>query len=102
MEKEASKLKAALEANPPEKKSFWALKKASKMKKVEATKPLLPPGTSLVGHTSKLPHRMRAQYDKTRRRLRKKQRIVTDKRAKEKKRQHRKEQAIIRSKARWG
>lgn len=40
----------------------------------------LPPGTILVGQTSKLPHRMRAQYDKTRKRLRKKQRATNDRR----------------------
>jgi len=50
-------------------------------KKDEATTDIeLPLGTILVGQTSKLPHRMRAQYDKTRKRLRKKQRDAIQRR----------------------
>ena len=96
-----AKEKAAKEANPPKKKSYWALKREAGAPVVEV-KPLLPIGTTLVGDTSKLPHRMRAQYDKTRKRLRKKQREAIQRRIQEKKRIHRKEQARLRRKAWYG
>lgn len=83
---------AALEAKPRKQRALETL--------VPLVPPLLPPGTLLVGHASKLPHRMRAQYDKTRKRLRKKQRQAIKRRGEEKKRQHRREQAALR-RAAW-
>jgi hypothetical protein len=60
----------------------------------------LPGGTMLIGDSSKLPHRMRAQYDKSRKRLRKKQREAIKRRSEEKKRKHRRQQAALR-RASW-
>ena len=75
-------------------------KKARRVQTEASAPSLLPPGTHLIGHTSKLPHRMRAQYDKSRKRLRKKQRQAIKRRAEEKKRRHRREQAALR-RAAW-